>query len=690
MHPAPPSAVHDAEHAQWAPVVDAPSLTAALSAIPSALADSTPLVTDPSYIPPWVLLALFRKQPANADEASTTHALLAASSTPGLTPLFAILDAHWVVKFSLFRSLAQAVKVLHGASDDPRHRDLFLRVVASSPVRDKDQVYEFLAQWLRSAIRERTPLHSRTYKAILENRVANVRIAHLVQTHMRLTKLKPNLGVAVAFIKLFAAAQDTRAMRLWWRIRRGQYYGDDLRHSRKPKFLLSVLRQALRSLKSPLSLHNYSGPLLRKTGPDDAPKLPAEAVSVEIWLKAVQTAAVDLDTRAERLLTLYHEGRSHLPTAYNRLFVDFVVIKGLLRRQDRGGAIGVLRNAMKMKRFFTGHQLCIAVEALTKVGRPDLALRLLLEFVDGPLSERASSVMYTITINSFMHSLLSIGRLDVVFFLWDTMERVFLVDQDDVTFGILLKAARLGKKREGLRQVALADLGLGRLLPRTLATSELERAPYRLSREDAIAGLRSLLSPGSRRSVTGFWRGERAGRVALRVAWQVLIGNYPQLTRIRAPFRAVRKSAEAQAVSPLTDLYHSFVGMRADPSPGVFRALIDLLAAEDQAGHIPLVLAWMRELRVQPANVTLASAMVYWGEVAIEGPWIESLKGAESEYMQFVQWVQRWVGKRGTKDGVLSGQEVGEALKRVKVLREMQVMRPPEAEALDDAWFDGL
>ncbi|KAI0744649.1 hypothetical protein C8Q76DRAFT_700663 [Earliella scabrosa] len=590
-----------------------------------------------------------------------------------------------------------------------------------------------------------------------------------------------------------------------------------------------MLEQYLRAFKDPRKINLYVKYLLKSTArvhaqpksesPITRPTLPRpDGIPRHVYLQSLRTAAQRLSVPADTLLRLFRSGKDHIGSPKKTLSAYFLVIKGLLRRGQHGTAARLLEEILERKSDFDAAKLTIAVETLTMVNRPDAALRLLLEFV--PKSGSRSSprdqdndadglwrpsvhspkpaLIDTRTVNAFMISLLRIGRPDAVFYLWDHMTALFplaSVAPDSHTLSILFKAARFARKCEGALQVAIADFGLDRILPRRLALSNVQHAgddraaatglgsanPAEDHPTAALNGLTRLLAPSPRRTVDGFWRGERAGAVALRVAWQVFVGNWPLLRHFTPPFRAVRRTAGEQATSPLADLFHSLSLVSArtpaspplppsslspdpgespptpadpDPDPGsrayytivpedaAFRALFDLLAAEERASQIPLVLTWMRYLRVQPSRDTLATALVYWGELTLEGPWVErvrewrarraagvplpsedgegeghagldaavsaAMKGHggggdargtgskkrgrytdefeeyayESEYVRMVKWMTKWVGRQNMP----GREETQRALQRIRWYRDMQAFRPLRDQDVDGDW----
>ena len=102
-------------------------------------------------------------------------------------------------------------------------------------------------------------------------------------------------------------------------------------------------------------------------------------------------------------------------------------------------------------------------------------------------------------------------------------------------------------------------------------------------------------------------------------------------------------------------------------------------------GQIPLVLSWMRFAMVRPGAATLACALVYWGEVTLEGLWVQPLRRMEhDQYIRLREWIRRWVGR-----GNMPTREARQnALMRVRRLRDAKVPKPPRVKAAETDWED--
>ncbi|KAI8990434.1 hypothetical protein BD414DRAFT_300734 [Trametes punicea] len=713
--------VDRAEYDVWRPVVVAPTLSCALDAVQHIVASkqstsstSSEEETTHSVTPVWTILALLRKLPASQMEVFVVHRLalsLPISASPLLMPLVLLLTARWLAQFRMYSPLRHLVLRIAQSHNELRaaHISLLLRVLAQAE--STYDVRSMIILLLQLAKSYHMKLGSVTYRALLSGVTAHSATAVLVESHMRKIGFTPNLSHSRAFVKIYGEGGRRKHAALYWRrIRLGQFYGKVPRYIYKKKYQSMMLEDYLKAFKDTKKSQSYLHYFLKTTTraqrtheaqeavrADSKPMLPSpDHIRPNIWLQVLRTAAKDDRTPTNRLLVLYEQIRESISNRNKRLIAACLVTKSLLRRQHFKAVEPLLMDILHDKDNLDAAQLTIAVEAMTMLGEADAAFRLLQNVLEVDPSGPFSAIIETRTLNSFMIALLRVGRPDAVFYIWDTMPRIFRVEPDSTTFAILLKAARFARKCEGTLQVALEDFGLRRILPLRVMSSEFELAAQNLDRERAIEGLEQLLKPDPKRVVTGFWRGERAGAVALRLAWRVLLGNWPTLATLRSPVSAIRRNASAQALSPVADLFRSVVPPAAGvldgavtssamspedeygrtyfsivPHDPLFRALFDLLGEEDRAPLIPLVLTWMRYMQVVPTKDTLATALVYWAEVSLGGPLIERFKGPNrSQYDALLEWITDWVGKQR----VPGTEETQKALRRVQFFRDRLIL----------------
>ncbi|KAJ8469151.1 hypothetical protein ONZ51_g9182 [Trametes cubensis] len=724
------------EYDTWKPVISASTLSSALDAANSVLALDNPSSLRP--FPTWVLLNLLSNKPASRMEASVAYRLaLSQPVDPSqeLTPPLLILVAYWLAHFGMLGPLHRTILHLTRTCPDilPEHISLLLRILVAHAPQGTELQAE-LSILLKFAIRHRLPLSPLTYRTILDDHTTSPTVANLVEVHMKTCGFTPNYVHTRALLRIYGqGGQQGRAADSWRRIRYGELHGPPPSYISRKDFKLRMLEDYLKSFKKTGDINQYLKYLSEVTAcaqerrttsyyvsePASAkPTLPtSDNFHPSIWLQVIRTAAQDPETPPNVLLSVYDEGRQHISDPSVVHFATFLLIKGLMRRRSLKEIVPLLADVMPHKDNFSTSQLTIVVEAMTMLGRPDAAFHLMRQSLARTIktsSGTAVPLIDTQMINTFMIGLLRIGRPDAVFYIWDTMPRIFGVEPSAVSFAIVLKAARVARKCEGTLQVALEDFGLRHILPSSVASSELERAPQKLDREQAIEGLERMLKPDLDRAMTGFWRGQRAGTVALRTARQIILSNWPELASLKSPVPAARKNASAQAVAPMSDLYRSilhpdneFLGQdllesasTGTPQEGgatpyytilphdpMFRALMDLLADEERTWHVPLILKWMRYLAVGPSKTTLATALVYWAEVSLDGPWIEKMKGTESNrYMMLVRWLTDWVGPQRMPQRA----DMQMALQRVQYCRDMRELgAPPKDIEVDvDAWLE--
>lgn len=431
-------------------------------------------------------------------------------------------------------------------------------------------------------------------------------------------------------------------------------------------------------------------------------------LGVDEWLAGLYVASRDPTVHPQSLLHSFREGASSLGSQLT-ISGYLVVIRGLISKGDVSHAVELwdeLRGPVRQIVLNTV-AVGVGVKALTLNHEPHRAFALLEEVHAEQLQrERTQSLSSPVgghgpkhatiivdTINRFMISLQRLGRPDVVFELWDSMHVLYGLYPDAYTLNILLKTARWAKKYDNTLRGALAQLGLrGRRAP--VAQDSID-ADLRGRAQNRLA---MLLDPGRRSSLDGMWGSEPAPNVALRIATQVLLHNYPELRGIRHPVRALRHSSSAPALSPVSDAFHSLLGSSSSNEPSdstlahlahasqsppgcsfpnivptdvTFRAYIDLLATLNLTFEIPLALAWMRTLGIFPSKTTLAAALVHWAEVALDAPLIERLKGGpgSSPYTLLKSWMLDWVG-----DGNMPrSEEMTREMKRLAAFRDAGV-----------------
>jgi hypothetical protein len=76
-----------------------------------------------------------------------------------------------------------------------------------------------------------------------------------------------------------------------------------------------------------------------------------------------------------------------------------------------------------------------------------------------------------------------------------------------------------------------------------------------------------------------------------------------------------------------------------------------LLTLSSRSNEVPLLLAWMKFLNIQPSNSTLALSLAVWSEVSVQAPLVERFHSGGAgdegkEYVKLKEWIKDWVGER--------------------------------------------
>ena len=276
-------------------------------------------------------------------------------------------------------------------------------------------------------------------------------------------------------------------------------------------------------------------------------------------------------------------------------------------------------------------------------------------------------------IANFMEKLTLSGRPDVAFMLWDYAELLYGVTPDASMLNVLLEIARVVVKYDETFAGFWANLRAKRTSthPDNLSSSSFH-VP---SRGEVVESMRLTLDHGTRKNKpTSLWGEVPAWKKATKVFYHTVLGNHPELLRIVPPVAAMRSSADDIHRHPWAELIRSVQGPASvdeafhdvdvnspaslarlglyplqayrsiTPTRTTFHNQVYLLGMCGQAGQIPLILAWMKELGIVPLEKTIAMALVFWAEVSLRAPLFEQF-GREGEYPKLLKWLEGWVGQ---------------------------------------------
>lgn len=399
---------------------------------------------------------------------------------------------------------------------------------------------------------------------------------------------------------------------------------------------------------------------------------------------ALSVAAKDLTTNSKQLVIIFQR---MMLTVRPTVATYTIMIRGLLLRKDPHNAVRHWNLLLKTGLTIDKMALTAGLQAVTKIGHPHAAFALLEKYAKRPrdgdevIDEFRSPhpVQLTpVSMNDFLVALNRIARPDVVFKMWDHMPDLYGIYPNSETLSIVLQSARLACKLDDSFSGTVAELAL--------------RNPFRkrkpqgvLSREDAVLSVESVLGQKNlKKYQSSIWNDQTPFDAARKVFLQALFGmdTSGRLLEIQPPANAVRDSFDADAspgigfpslrtrtyqfvpppdlylLSPTTQEKKPHFPQIVVTNANCFN-YITLLglsnASSSHVGEIPLVLAWMRALSIQPSNSTLAVALMLWYEVSVQAPLVEKLSGGpeRGEYARLVEWVRGWVGDYRVPDAQL-------------------------------------
>ncbi|KAH7927179.1 hypothetical protein BV22DRAFT_1061395 [Leucogyrophana mollusca] len=424
-----------------------------------------------------------------------------------------------------------------------------------------------------------------------------------------------------------------------------------------------------------------------------------QEVDIYDWTTALVSAANDKKTSAEALVEIFNRARVKTKRFRPTIVTYTVLLRGLLFRQSYEEALKIWNQLLDSGLPLDRKALTIGVQILTRAGRGQEAFYLLSSFAKLQREALKPPPIWinTIVVNEFMVSLLRVRRPDVVFRIWDNLEMLYGVLPNDATLHILLKSAILAAKmdNESVRST-FQHLTLNTPFRKPQAEPE--------GREEVESAIMNMLETAKPSSAVGIWRNSSAKAVGRQIFRDMIFGNWSRLRNVKVPVTVVRSTGtEAAPLYPLAELARSVAipfsarkGREVEiegekdvesadglldeehqspntylsivPTDLSFSAYIQLLGLSSLAAEIPLALAWMRRLNIQPSRKTLSIALVFWAEVSLRGPLFEEWaeKRQRSEYGRLMQWIEGWVGKEETP----TDWDIQRALRAVAKMRD--------------------
>lgn len=688
-------------------------------------------------LPTWLVVYIASYQVRTPAQANNALLNLVFNQLPlvhpKIQPSLLVLVTLSLAKFSLLAPIRRVLNIfLTIPVDHPTvHFNLLLQAIARLP---KSAGAADLAVTVLEAMTSRGILLStRTYHILLADRFVTLQLTKLLQAKMVQQKFTPSAAHLESFVRVFSrygaihdAGRYLEAIRLYGaQSNKVVPYVQNLEstpgtpHPANTKFI-----RAFRDDR--VSAFDYLSKLLDHSQQPEPnkftiglissrPRRPTKrTVDVFDWTMTFAVATRDRKTSAEQLIRLFNQTATigkFRPTVATYT----ALIRGLLWRKKYMEAVHAWDRLIADRLTLDRKALGAGVKALTLAGEPLRAFDVLETFAARPqvtgtrpasnarvrqaptwkrprrterCPEQRPVQLDTMVLNDFMIALLRINRPDVVFRLWDHMEKLYNVKPDDCTLDTLCRSARLASKMDKQTLAGnMAMMGLSNINP--FRKTEVEMC----GREDVVRMLGELLV--QRKSggiVMGLWKGVPAFEGVQKVFRQIILGNWPEMRNVKSPAHAVRlPDAYDGPLAPLTEVAQSIaqclsplpspsIPARPTPSPAspsiipinpsytsiipserTFFAYILLLGTSSHQHIIPLTLAWMHNLPqhtrtpLHPRRSTLAIALIFWAEVSLRGPlfeaWMRERAGG-SEYEKLVRWLEGWVGEKGVpQDG---------------------------------------
>lgn len=301
-------------------------------------------------------------------------------------------------------------------------------------------------------------------------------------------------------------------------------------------------------------------------------------------------------------------------------------------------------------------------------------------------------------VNQLLQELAGANRTDAIFYVWQDMSREYGIARTDQTLITVLETATRGSigseesldSRSRVERLAtsMADnlhrmLAAARRRKQLAVTEDIDQLCF--DRRMAI-----ILSRPPPRREDVYWDGLIAWQRARLIFLEVLLGNWPGLGRVKNPLEGGWEQPLPDSLlrhpnrQPQAPPFHIEFGRSTHlhdtppppnaslypeimPSDRTFRAYIRLLGEHELTQQIPLALAWMRALEIDPTKDTLVAALAYYRESSDTSrpPLIEAY-GAGRQHKDFqtlTTWVSIWQPHRMPKE---------EELKRFVTSRRLQ------------------
>jgi hypothetical protein len=685
------------EFSHWMPVITQHDISLAVPKLTEVGTSSSSLETPAPDIPTWVVLYLvgFKvRTPAHAKgpllDIVYSHLHKIPISFQGPLLILALFN---LARFNLLIPIRRIIDTFLNSTllDPERQFNLFLQALSSIPYRSVHISNNVVTIFNVMKARQ-LKLQSVTYESLLNDRFVTLQLAKYLQARMIREDFVPTASLLEAFLRVFGNNGAIHDAQTYHEAIQsipspvGEPEDEPIHVSQNPHYRANTMLLGAHDDRA--SAFNFlqtlmKGSITPSTKETSKPHSPSQHREVRFLSRpkadiydqtaALHVAAKDLSTSTPRLIHLFLNTIPRPTVATHTVF-----IRGLLFRKEFAKAEIFWSKLLKSGLVIDQRALTIGLQALTRNGKPHAAFLLLEKYSLKPSNVDHSPeipILYppvalnTISMNEFLVSLKRIGRPDAVFKFWDHMGVLYGTEPNTDTLSILLQSARLACRLDDTLSGALAQMGLINPFRRRQVYQ-----PHQ-SREKAVDEILTVIGHpsrgGLRRYTSGIWNNQPPLEAARKVFLQALFGNDTEgrLRSVESPANSMRSSYDGDAFSVI-DFIPNISSKKYvfTPPPDLLTAegeshypeivinnahcynYITLLgvAGNKRAAEIPLVLAWMKELRIVPSESTIAVALAFWAELGVEAPLVEKLSGGpeNNEYSRLVDWIRDWFGKR--------------------------------------------
>ena len=542
--------------------------------------------------PLWVLMYLISNKVRSSQQAhgpmlDLVYTYLDTAPNEAHGPLV-LVAAIQLARFNLvvpLRRLSQTF-LTTWIENQSSYFNLFLQIISCIPNRTVESAN--IAVLLLKAMESRQlQLTSDTYEALLNDRFVTLQLTKYLQGRMVQEGFVPETSHLEAYLRFFANNGAIHDARQYFKAIHSREATADvtstlLRPSSVPQIRANTLM--LNAFTSTPPVFSFLRHLAFKSSHIPAaipPRITTKTRAVTRLLRtkflsvhdftAVLCVAVrDPRCNSRNLMKIFTRAPGGRPTVVTYT----ILIRGLLQRSDIVNAAAYWKKLLKSGVTMDSEALATGVVTITRLGRPYDAFMLLETHAARPPEPSSSSPFEMLslrkpvkvtqkTINDFMVALNRVQRPDVVFRIWDHMERLYNVQPNALSLSILLQSARLAHRLDDTLSGALAQLSLKNPFRRPKSkTSSISQ----ITRDDAVSHVQAILKPPWKSKcaqrpgnsvgdyTSGIWHELLPATAVRKIFLQSLVGvaaeqengeeKVQEMLKIESPAAAVRMSID--------------------------------------------------------------------------------------------------------------------------------------------------